>query len=215
MLPRFPQLLGVIVLAACTDSAASHREMPRDTLMVSAPVATTNQSPVDSSSSPVSPPDTLASDLHAFVGFTAASGKAALPDLAMVAANGRRTGFDPESRRLFAELPGAYYDSSSTVADNDGGPDARASASKAGIDLRELHVPAHPGESYTLVVSAKDAGSFVLNVSLLPPGNAPLAPLKERSWESTEYALHSGEVRRLLVRVGDGTLEVRQDSSAH
>jgi len=152
------RFIGAIALAACAGSAESHDETRRDTLFVGPAVpATTVPTPTtDSARSTGARADSLTLLLHAFVGFTGKSGKASLPELAMVAADGRRVGFDPDTRRNLSELAGAYYDSSLTVADDDTAPGTPAPVlSGRTIDLRELHVPAHAGETYTLVVAAK------------------------------------------------------------
>jgi hypothetical protein len=209
--------IGLAACAACAGSAGSHDETRRDTLFVGPAVpATTMPAPtIDSARSTSARADTLALRLDAFVGFSRKSGSASLPELAMVAADGRRTGFDPDTRRTLFELPGADYESAPAPDDHDTPPGTPAPvSSEPVIDVRVLDVPAHAGDTYTLMVAATDAGSFVLHVTLAARRGDGSVPVKPKSWEDTDFALRRGEVRRVLVRVGEGTLEVHPDTSA-
>lgn len=215
---RFMGVLGTIGLAACVGCVRSRDdEKRRDTLFVGSAVpATTVPAPRIDSGPALTRLDTLALQLDAFVGFTRASSSASsLPELAMVAVDGRRVGFDPATRRTVFELPGAQYESEAAPDDDNASPDTPASVSaEPGIDVRILNVPVKDGDAYTLVVAAQGAGSFALKVSLSGRLGDGSVPLKPQSWEDTNFALRRGEVRRLIVRVGDGTLEVRLDTSA-
>ena len=214
---RFVGAVALAACAACAGDAGSHDETRRDTLFVgpAVPATTVPAATIDSARSTGGGADTLALRLRAFVGFTAKSGSASLPELAMVAADGRRTGFDPDTRRTLSELPGADYESAPALDDDDAPPGTPAPApSQPVIDVRVLNVPAHASDTYTLVVAAKEAGSFVLSVTLFARRGDGSVPLKPDSWEDSELAFRRGEVRRFLVRIGDGTLEVHPDTSA-
>lgn len=193
-------LISVLV-AAC----ASPRDVPprRDTLVVGAPLPAAAAPAL--ANQPVAE-DSLASRFRAFVGFTASSVAAELPELAMVATDGRRTGFDPATKRVLSQLPGADYSSDPGLSDDDGAPgDSASAASTPGIDSRVVDVPAHPGERYTLEVMASDPGTFMLNVHLVRPDGGTAA-------DSSVHALSfgRGQVRRFAVRIGAGTMEVAE-----
>lgn len=193
-------LISVLV-AAC----ASPRDVPprRDTLVVGAPLPAAAAPAL--ANQPVAE-DSLASRFRAFVGFTATSVAAELPELAMVATDGRRTGFDPATKRVLSQLPGADYSSDPGLSDDDGAPgDSASAASTPGIDSRVVDVPAHPGERYTLEVMASDPGTFMLNVHLVRPDGGTAA-------DSSVHALSfgRGQVRRFAVRIGAGTMEVAE-----
>ena len=99
--------------------------------------------------------------------------------------------------------------------DDDAPPDTSASVSaEPVIDVRSLDVPVKAGDAYTLVVAAEAAGAFVLNVSLSGRRGDGSLPIKSLDWQDTRFAVRRGEVRRIVVRVGDGTLEVRPDTTA-
>ena len=214
---RFMRVLGLIGLAACASCVSSRDETRRDTLFTgSAPPTTTVSAPGTDSSLTLTRRDTLALRLDAFVGHTSGGGSVVLPELAMVAADGRRVGFDPATRRTLSELPGAYYESAPVLDDDDAPPDTSASVSKPTepvIDVRSLDLPVKVGEAYTLVVAAEGAGAFDLNVGLSGRRGDGSVPIKSLGWRDARFAVRRGEVRRLVVRVGDGTLEVRPDTS--
>lgn len=193
--------IGVLV-AAC----ASPRDVPprRDTLVVAAP-APAAATPAPLANETVAE-DSLASRFRAFIGFTAASGASELPELAMVAADGRRTGLDPATKRVLSQLPGADYSSDPGLSDDDGAPgDSASAASTQGIDSRVVEVPSHPGERYTLEVMASDPGTFMLNVHLVRHDGGT-------SSDSTMRALSfgRGQVRRFAIHIGAGTMQVAE-----
>lgn len=215
---RFMGVIGTIGVAACVGCVSSREETRRDTLFTGSPepVATVSVPGTDSSPS-LTRRDTLALRLNAFVGFTRASGSAVMPQLAMVAADGRRIGFDPATRRTLSELPGADYESVPVLDDDDAPHDTSASVAEPTepvINVRSLDLPVKVGEAYTLVVAAEGAGASVVNVSLSGRRGDGSVLIKSQGWQDTRFAVRRGEVRRLVVRVGDGTLEVRPDTTA-
>lgn len=209
---------GVGACAACAPSRDNAR---RDTLFVG-PLPPAGAAPALGSDArtALAPTDTLALRFNAFVGFTRASaGSASLPQLAMIAADGRRTGFDPATGRTLFELPGADY-SSDPVIDDDDVPAATpaspvSESAEPVIDVRVLDVPVHAGDLYTFVVAAESAGAFDLHVNLSVRRSDGSAPTTPPEWRDSSFALRRGEVRRLVVRIGNGTLEVRPDTSHH
>ena len=190
-----------VLVAAC----ASPRDVPprRDTLVVAAPTrAGATPAPL---ANDAAAKDSLAARFRAFIGFTASSVAAELPELAMVAADGRRTGFDPATKRVLSQLPGADYSSEPGLADDDGASGDSASAASAGIETRVVDVPSHPGERYTLEVMASDPGTFMLDVALFRHDGRTSADTSMRT-----LSFGRGQVRRFAVRIGDGTMEVAE-----
>lgn len=186
----------VLLISGCASPRGAERA--RDTLVVGAAPSTTNVPPLTAAATP----DSTVYIIHAFSALTASSVTASVPEMALVAADGRQTGYDPSTRRYLAQIPGSGYDSSATVEDDD---DAAKSGEPPGvqdIDSRELEVPAHAGETYTLVVTAAVTGTYVLHVSLYPSeGNRD-------SRNIDDLALTAGEPRRFAIRVGRGTMDV-------
>jgi hypothetical protein len=199
--------MGCLSAACATPRDTPH---PRDTLVVQ-PVA---PSPAAPSPAAVAAPDgpvlreSLGYKLHVAVGFTAASAAAPLPELAMVAADGRRTGFDPATKRSLWQLPGGDYYDTPVLDDDDAPPRDALPAAKPEIDLRELDVPSHSGERYTLEVAATDPGTFALILHLYPsyPGRAGGSADKQMD----AVAFGRGQVRRFAIQIGAGTMEVSE-----
>ena len=147
--------------------------------------------------------DSLGYRFRAFVG---SEGRAALPELAMVAVDGRRAGFDPATKRPLLQLPGADYFSTPTPGDDDAvRGDSAAARTEGVIDSRELEVPSHAGERYTLEVVATDAGTFVLNLHLYANRGGASADK-----EMPALAFGRGQVRRFAVQIGAGTMDVSE-----
>ena len=217
----WPYVVMVAVgVGACVACAPSHDNTRRDTLFAG-PLPPAGAAPALGSDAraAVAPTDTLALRFNAFVGFTQASaGSASLPQLAMIAADGRRAGFDPGTGRTLFELPGADYSSDPVLDDDDAPPATPASPpvpAEPVIDVRVLDARVHAREVYTLVVAAESAGAFDLHVNLSVLRSDGSAPAKPPEWRDSSFAIRRGEVRRLVVRIGDGTLEVRPDTSHH
>jgi hypothetical protein len=215
-------VVGTLGVAACAGCATSRDDARRDTLFVGHAGSATAATPGNAAPSAADASDSLALRMNAFVGFTQASGASAtLPQLAVIAADGRRAGFDPATGRTILELSGADYSSEAVPDDDDdASPRTPASISAAApaesvMDVRVLNLPVHAGDAYTFVVAAESTGTFDLNVNLSALRGDGTAPHKPLEWRDGRFAIRRGEVRRLVVRIGDGTLDVRADTSAH
>lgn len=210
-------VMAPVGVAAFVGCARSRDETRRDTLFA-VPATAAPALGSDARAAP-GPSDTLALRMNAFVGFTKASAASAtLPQLALVAADGRRAGFDPATGRTVLDLPGADYSSEAVPDDDDASPGTPASVSAPAepvVDVRVLNLPVHAGDAYTFVVAAESTGTFDLNVNLSALRGDGTTPAKPKEWRDGSFAIRRGEVRRLVVRIGDGTLEVRADPSAH
>lgn len=190
-------IIGLVV--ACASPRESPQRKP-DTLVVVAPAqpGLMTTPPADSISR-----DTAGMKLDAFVGVSAAARYlGALPQLAFVAADGRRSGYDPATRRGVLQLPGASYDSAFVLADDD-----RPSSGNEPPTVESISVQAtvEPSEPYTLVVMARDSGTFLLNVSASKKSGATIG-----TNEMPAVSMRKGQVRRYAVRVEAATLDVRE-----
>jgi len=147
-------------------------------------------------------PDPPGYSLTTFVGGGSAG---ELPELVIVDSLGRRTGFDPDTKRSVEEIPDAGYYSDPAL-DDDSAPDRDSTPPvDQPIDSRELIVSAHKGERYTLEIAASDSGTFYLDVRLhANRGNASVTKPMHA------FPLTAGQVRRFAVRIGAGTMELTE-----
>lgn len=188
----------VLLTAVGCASCAAPRGGARDTLHAA------NVTPVAAQAAPVATPaqpESLAYTIHVFSTTTRSSAAAPPPELAVVAADGRQTGYDAATRRYLTQLSGVSYDSAASAPEDDDAPAPNSPPSPPAIDSRVMELSAHAGESYTLVVTAAEAGTYALHVSLYGgPGNASV----DRNLE--DLKLGRGEPRRFTIRVGQGTM---------
>ena len=197
-------ILASLLLAACTVS--SERARTSDTLAARAVTTSSTRAASPASPSSTSAPgddDSARFSLKAFVGSTAASVGSTLPELAFVATDGRRVGYDPVTKRELLQMPNGDYYTESAPADDDRDPGDTTTPPEAGIDSRNVEMHQTRGDSLTLEVIAHDSGTFLLSVRA-----HALAGPSFGEWENDTLSLSRGQVRRFLIRGSPPAIKV-------
>lgn len=191
--------VGTALGSACSSPRELHP--PRDTLAV---VSSSPAAVVAMAMTGTPERDTSGYTLKVLIGSTAASPAAALPQLEMVASDGRRFGYDPLSKRSVAEIAGADYDSTRAINDDDASASG-GQESSGDIESRVVTSRVRAGDTFTLAVSASDSGTFVLVVRVFARAGAasseqqlPMVSFKPR------------QARHYLVRIGNAAVEVEE-----